>query len=158
MANEVIMKNTDTVIGKMGSCYITIDGNRYNFLQAKDIEATIEKTKQKVEKMGNIMVGHRTTAGEGKGSAKFHYNTSIFREMVLKYVNSGEDVYFDMQITNDDPTSNTGRQTVILKDCNMDSVLLAKIVSDDSLLEDTFDFTFDSASMPESFNSIDGMV
>jgi len=61
----------------------------------------------------------------GKVLAKrFHFNTSVFRELLLRYKNTGQDVYFDIQITNEDPTSEVGRQTIILKDCNMDEGLL----------------------------------
>ena len=47
MANNVTMTAADTISGKMGECYITIKGNRYNFAQVKDISAKIEKKKVK---------------------------------------------------------------------------------------------------------------
>lgn len=158
MEKNITMSSRDALTAKFGSCYITMpDGNRYLFLQAKDIELNITKTKQKVEIMGKTMTGHKSTSAEGIGSAKFHYNTSIFREQLLQFISTGEDVYFDMQITNDDPTTTVGRQTVIAKDCNMDGGVLAKIISDDSLLEDSFDFTFDDCNMPEVFKMLQGM-
>lgn len=158
MPRNITMSSRDALTAKYGSCYITMpDGNRYLFLQAKDITLNITKTKQKVDIMGKTMTGHKSTAAEGTGSAKFHYNTSLFREQLLKFVSTGEDVYFDLQITNDDPTTSVGRQTVIAKDCNMDGGLLAQIISDDSLLEDSFDFTFDDCNMPEMFAQLKGM-
>lgn len=39
-------------------------------------------------------------------------------------------MYFDIQITNEDPTNGVGRQTVILKDCNLDGGILAKFDAD----------------------------
>lgn len=46
-------------------------------------------------------------------SGTAHYNQSVLRQALLDYKNTGEDVYFEMQITNDDPTSDAGRQTII---------------------------------------------
>lgn len=157
MGNNVEMKGADAITAKFGTCYVTIEGNRYLFLQAKDITLNIDKTKQKVDVMGAVMAKHKSTGAEGTGSAKFHYNTSIFREKLLEYCKTGKDFYFDMQLTNDDPTASVGRQTVIAKDCNMDGGLMAQIISDDSLLEDSFDFTFDDMEMPEKFAILAGM-
>ena len=69
--------------------------------------------------LGRTGKGNKTTGWKGSGSATFHYNTSIFREQLYRYKETGQDVYFDIQITNEDPTSSVGRQTIILKDCNV---------------------------------------
>ena len=78
--------------------------------------------------------------------------------MMERYKNTGVDVYFDIQITNEDPTSAAGRQTVILKDCNIDSALLAKFDADAEYLDEDMDFTCEDFEMPEVFNHLDGMV
>ena len=74
-----------------------------------------------------------------------------------KYKDSGEDIYFDIQVTNEDPTSAVGHQTVILKDCNIDSGLLVAFDASGEYLEDNFDFTFDDFEMPAKFNMLEGM-
>ena len=124
MAN--IMNAKDSVSASLAECFVTIDGNRYNFMQAINLEAKIEKTKTEVPILGKTGKGNKSTGWTGSGSATFHYNTSIFRELLFKFKETGEDIYFDIQITNEDPTSAVGRQTVILKDCNMDGGILAK--------------------------------
>ncbi len=43
-----------------------------------------------------------------------------------------------MQITNDDPTSGVGRQTIILKDCNLDGGTLAKFDANADYLEEEY--------------------
>lgn len=60
-------------------------------------------------------------------------------------------------ITNEDPTSSVGRQTVILKDCNMDGGLLAKFDADAEYLDEDMDFTFEDFEMPETFTMLAGM-
>lgn len=77
--------------------------------------------------------------------------------LLKRYKDTGEDVYFDIQVTNEDPTSSVGRQTVILKDCNMDGGLLAKFDADAEYLDEDMDFTFEDFEMPETFTMLAGM-
>ena len=107
--------------------------------------------------MGKVMTGHKTTGAEGTGSAKFHFNTALFAEQVVNYIKTGVDVYFDLQLTNDDPTTTVGRNTVTAYDCNIDSALLGQIIADDSLLKDSVDFTFEDCDLPEKFALLNGM-
>ncbi len=157
MANQ-IMNAKDSVSASLAQCFVTIGDQRYNFMQAINLEANFEKTKTEVPILGKTGKGNKATGWSGSGSATFHYNTSIFRELLLKYKNTGEDIYFDIQITNEDPTSTVGRQTVILKDCNIDGGILAKFDADGEYLEEDMDFTFEDFEMPEKFSNLDGMI
>lgn len=151
------MHAKDTVNAALAECFVTIKGNRYNFMQAINLEATFNKIKSKVPILGKTGKGNKSTGWEGEGSATFHYNTSIFRDLLYQFKESGEDIYFDIQITNEDPTSGAGRQTVILKDCNIDGGTLAKFDADAEYLEEDLDFTFEDFEIPEKFNLLAGM-
>lgn len=153
-----IMHARDSVSASLAECYVTIEDQRYNFMQAINLEATIEKNKTEVPILGKTGKGNKATGWSGSGSATFHYNTSIFRKLLKRFKETGEDIYFDIQITNEDPTSRVGRQTVILKDCNLDGGTIAKFDADAEYLEDEFDFTFEDFEMPEEFASLDGML
>ncbi|MBO8463758.1 MAG: phage tail tube protein [Firmicutes bacterium] len=157
MAN-IKMNSKDAISAKLAECFITIGNNRYNFMQAINLEANFERTKTEVPILGKTGTGNKSTGWKGTGSATFHYNTSIFREMMLKYKDTGEDVYFDMQITNDDPTSDAGRQTVVLIGCNIDGGVLAKFDADGEYLDEDMDFTFEDFKIPEGFMLLKGMV
>lgn len=152
------MNAKDAVSASLAECYITIDGNRYNFMQAIDLEATFEKQKTEVPILGKTGRGNKSTGWRGTGTATFHYNTSIFRELLYRYKNTGEDIYFDIQVTNQDPTSSVGRQTVILKNCNIDGGILTKFDADAEYLDETLDFTFEDFEIPEKFNMLPGMI
>jgi len=152
-----IMHAKDSICGSLAECFITIEGKRYNFMQAINIVAEIEKTKTEVPILGRTGKGNKSTGWKGTGSATFHYNTSIFRELLYRYAKTGEDFYFDMQVTNEDPTSSIGRQTVILKDCNIDGGILTKLDVDAEYLDEDFDFTFEDFEIPEKFNLLKGM-
>lgn len=154
------MSARNALSAKMAECYVTIDGKRYNLMSAINIEVTFEKSKTEVAILGRMNKGHKSTGSSISGSAEFHFNTSIWRELAYRFQETGEDLYFDMQITNEDITaSDVGRQTIILYDCNFDSVILAAFDadSDDSLTE-SIDFTAERFEMPEKFNKMDGMM
>ncbi len=157
MAN-IIMKGKDTVSAQLAECYVTIEGNRYNFMQAIDLEAKMEKTKTEVPILGKTGKGNKAAGWKGTGSATFHYNTSIFRKVMKKYKENGRDIYFDMVIVNDDPTSAAGSQTITLIDCNLDNIIIAKFDADGEYLDESFDFTFEDWDMPEEFDMLDGMM
>lgn len=152
-----VMNAKDSVSASLAECFVTIEGRRLNFMQAINVEANFEKTKTAVPILGKTGKGNKSTGWSGSGSATFHYNTSIFRKLMQRYKDTGEDIYFDMQVTNEDPTSSVGRQTVILKDCNIDGGVLAKFDADGEYLDEDMDFTFEDFEMPEEFAMLDGM-
>ena len=156
MAN-VTMKGKDAISAKLAECFVTINGRRYNFMQAINLEASFEKNKTTVPILGKTGQGNKATGWTGSGSATFHYNTSIFREMMQQYKDTGEDIYFEIQVTNEDPTSAAGRQTIVFMDCNIDGGILAKFDADGEYLDEDMDFTFEDFKMPETFKLLDGM-
>lgn len=56
-----------------------------------------------------------------------------------------------MIITNEDPESSVGKQTTVLRSCNMDKILVAKFDTDSVALEEDFDFTFMDMDVIDSF-------
>lgn len=152
-----IMHAKDTVSASLAECYVTIESNRYNFMQAIDLEANFKKSKKEVPILGKTGKGNKATGWKGTGKAKFHYNTSVFRMLMKRYKETGEDVYFDIQVTNEDPTAAVGRQTVVLKDCNIDGGVLAKFDADADYLDEEMDFTFEDFEIPEAFTMLAGM-
>lgn len=156
MAN-ITMNSKDTLSAKLAECYITIGKNRYNFMQAINLEAKFEKVKSEVPILGKTGKGNKSTGWKGTGSATAHYNTSIFRKMMMDYKDTGKDVYFEMQVTNEDPSSSVGKQTVVLMDCNIDGGILAKFDADAEYLDESIDFTFEDFKMPTTFKLLNGM-
>ena len=88
--DNVVMKGKDTLSASLAECFVTIGSRRYNFMQAISIEAKIEKTKTEVPILGKTGKGNKATGWKGTGSATFHYNTSIFRQMMIDYKETGE--------------------------------------------------------------------
>lgn len=143
----------DTISGREGRAYAVINGNNEELFFLKNIEANVEKTKSQIKAIGKRMVGHKTTGEEGAGSATMYYMTPLFRSMIAQYKKTGQDVYFNMVVENDDPASSAGRQSVLLIDCNIDGSVLTKLDGDsDDPLDEDFDFTFEDYEVLTPFS------
>ncbi len=149
------LNSGDTISGREGRAYAKINGNNEELFMAKTIEATVEKAKSEIKAIGRRMTGHKTTGMNGTGSMTLYYLTPLFRSYLKQYKDSGVDLYFDMVIENEDPTSAAGKQTTLLLNCNLDSTVLAKLDGDsDDPLEEDADFTFEDFDILTPFNKI----
>lgn len=153
---NVYMKGRDVISAKLAECYVTHQGRRYNFGQMIDLEVTFEKNKSEVDILGKLGTSHKTYGWSGAFSGNMHFNQSVFRRMLLEYKNTGIDPYFEMQITNHDPQSPVGRQTIIIKDCNLDSGLLAAFDAAGEDLQESVEGTYEDFQMPEEFAEMVG--
>lgn len=149
----MVMKSNDVIKGSLAQCWVTIEGNRYNFAHAISLEATMEKNKTTIPVLGKTGKNNVPSGWEGSGSMTMHYNSSIMREILYNYKETGVDTYFDIEVTNEAPGSSVGNQTVILKDCTLDGGVLAKFDADADYLDEDVDFTFDDFEIPQKFNS-----
>ena len=155
--SETTMNAKDAVSAKLASCYITSDGNRYLLMQAKNVEVKYDKEKQEVAILGRTTKGNKTNGGKITGSCTIYHNTDIFTEMIAKYQDTGEDLYFDMVITNDDPSSAAGDRSVTISDCNIDGATIASFDAEGEFLEQDIDFTAERFDIAKAFRILNGM-
>jgi hypothetical protein len=149
------LKANDTICGKEGFAQININGEIHKLFNIKSLEATMEKNKSEIQVIGARATQHKTTGWSGSGEMTVHYVSSLFRKLAVEYIKTGKDVYFDMIVTNEDPTSSAGKQTTALYNCNIDTTVLAKLDIDDDSLEEDMDFTFDDAEILEEFKELE---
>ena len=154
---NVVMRGRDAVFAALAQCYVTINGRRYNFMQMIDFEAEVEKNKVEIPILGQTGKGNKAAGWKGTFKGTAHYNQSIFRELLLQYKKTGQDVYFDIQVDNEDPTSAAGKQSIILTGCNLDGGLLAKFDADGEYLDEDVEGTFEDWSMPKKLKVLPGM-
>ena len=148
---ERYLRAGDVISGQEGTAQGIINGKVETLFMIKALEATIKKEKEKIRTLGRRGVQSKAAGWSGSGSMTAYYVSSLFRKLAVDYVKNGVDVYFDVIITNMDPTSSIGRQTVALRNCNIDSVLAAKLDTGMSALDEEMDFTFDDVDLLESF-------
>lgn len=155
--SETTMNARDAVSAKMASCYVTIEGNRYLLMQAKNVEIKYEKEKQEVAILGRTTKGNKSSGGKITGSCTIYHNTDIFTDMIAKYQDSGEDLYFDMVITNEDPSSTAGARSITVSDCNIDGATVASFDAEGEFLEQSIDFTAERFDIAQAFSVLNGM-
>lgn len=107
--------------------------------------------------LGKTGSGNKSTGWKGTGKITIYKNTSIFDDLMERYKNTGEDIYFDIQVSNSDPTSAAGVCTMVFSGCNVDGGVLASFDVDGDFLEQEIDFTFEDFSNPTKFTQLAGM-
>lgn len=150
------LKAGDTISGQEAVAKMTIknaDGTSSieDMFFGKNLEATCDIEKTDVKTLGKRGAQHKPSGWSGSGSMTVYYVTSLFRKMALQYIKTGVPVYFDIMVTNNDPASSVGPQTTVLKNCSLDSVILAKFDVESEIMDEDLDFTFDDADMLDSF-------
>lgn len=141
----------DTVSGNEGTAFITIGGQNLDLFYVKAIEATIEKEKAEGKTLGRRGMQSKATGYKGTGELKIYYVTPLFVELIMKYMKDGIDTYFDLTVVNEDPNSQAGKQTVVLKNCNLDEVPVALLDVESEALEQEMSFTFDDMDILDKF-------
>ena len=146
------LKAQDTISGKEGTLYATIDGNIVAVAELTNINAKITKNKKEIKVLGHRGTQYKATGWTGTGQMTIHYVTSMWSKMMLKYVDEGKDTYFKLQCTNEDPTSSAGKQTVTLLDVNLDEDEIIKLDTEADTLDKQMNFTFSDVTMTEAFS------
>ena len=155
--NGQTMNAADAVYGSLASCYMTIGGRRFNFMNMTEFESSWDINVVDVPLLGQTAMGHKPAGGSGKWSGTAHYNQSQFRAVALEYKRTGRMAPFEIQVTNEDPSSVVGRQTITHTGCLCDSFVLAKFMAGEELLDEELSGTFDDWDMPERFTELPGM-
>ena len=150
------LKAGDTISGQEVVATMVVknlDGKRINetMFWAKNLEASIKIDKTELRTIGKRGAQNKPTGWTGTGSMNIYYITSLFRRMMMQYVKTGVPVYFDMTVINSDPGSTVGTQTVVLKNCSLDSIIIAKFDVEAEVLDESVEFTFDDVDLLDNF-------
>jgi hypothetical protein len=155
MANNTL-RAQDTISGALGSCFITMymdrEGKktdtkqRYRFGQVSKLDADIELTKASFIPLGQTEEVNKITGSKGKGSATFKFDTAMFLKMYNYFRETGQEMFFDMQVNNEDKASTAKSQTVTLKNCLLDTIPIARLDTSAATLEANISFTYEYAA------------
>ncbi|WP_053374254.1 phage tail tube protein [Paenibacillus sp. FJAT-27812] len=144
----------DTISGREGKAFTVINNSREEMFYVKTLEASIEKQKAEIKTLGHRGLQHKATGWSGTGTMTIYYVTTKFRQMMLDYVKTGVDAYFDIVIMNEDSSSATGKQTVVLNKVNLNKVIIGKLDTESEALEEEIEFTFEGVDIQDSFSSL----
>lgn len=146
---------SDIISGLEGTVWATVDGQVVECAELRNLTATMDKNKTEVKTLGQRGTQHKATGWSGTGSFTFYYVTSRWAQMLINYAKTGKDVYFDIVVKNEDPTSTVGSQKIKLGKCNIDGGDIAKVDVDADLLDTSMNFTFSEVDVLEEFKPYD---
>lgn len=150
-----IFNEKNAISGKQARATAVINGRQEDLLYAKTLEAKIEKKKADVPILGKTNVASKAAGWSGTGTLTVYYVTSVFRQLAQDYIRTGKDFYFDLQVVNEDPSSDAGNQTVMLRNCNLDSIIATKFdATSDDMMDEELAFTFNDYEIQSSFKNL----
>lgn len=153
-----VLQGKDAISSKMAKAFVTIKDKRIHAINFIQFEAKINKNKVDVPRLGSYGMAKKSVGWDGEFSGKIHYVSSDFVLLLEEYKNTGEDVYFEIQVTNSDPTSDAGEQTIIYENCNLNGGTLSKFDAEGDLLTEDVEGTFDNFHVVKAFNALPGMA
>lgn len=145
----------DVNAGREANIFIIMDGERKRAGHAKGVQLNATFNKTAVRQLGARVDLQKVNGVSLTGSLTTFYLKSEFRKKAIEYIKGGPALYFDMEVYSEDPSSRSGRQSTMAKNCNLDEILLAYADAETDVLEETQNFTYEDVDMPETFNDID---
>lgn len=126
----------DAPSAKWGEAYVTVDGNRYSFFNAKSCEVKANIATKEIPILGRSIKGRKAVGMEVKITMTVYKCSEHFDDIVEKFKKTGVLPTFDLQVSNDDPASAMGRSSKIYNDCVIDGdVLLSMFEADGEVIE-----------------------
>lgn len=150
------LKAWDAINGAAGKCVATIGTNVEDMIYVKNIKAKVEKSKTEIKVLGQTGAKHKANGWKGTGTMVMYYATSLFRKMMDTYIKDGIDTYFELLIENQDPSSDIGKQTIVLKQVNINSIDIAKLDINSTELDEEIEFTFNDVEIRQAFDDVIG--
>ena len=143
----------DTVNGAEGKVFITVDGRNIEVAGMKNIQTGVDVQTQDMRVVGTRKVQQKPNGAKLTGKGNLYYGTPLFTDMVLQYVNTGVMPTFDIQITNSDPTTSVGAQSMAYYGCVLTGEIPLSILnSEESMLSYDFNFSYTRVARLQGFN------
>lgn len=149
------LNGRDTISTKDAKLFIEMNGKVWPMIEATQVAAKLKKNKEDVQTLGSRWKHKKTTSVEGTGTLGGYVISSNWLKYALPYIKGEKDLYFTITMTIEDPTSRAGKQTVLLKDVNLDDIPVADFEADDGVMEWESDFTFEGIELVEPFTGFE---
>ena len=143
----------DTVNGAEGKVFVTRNGKQIEVAGMMNITTYAEIQGKEMRVVGTRTIQNKANGAKQTGKGNIYYGTSLWTDMVLEYINTGNMPQFDLQITNDDPSSSVGSQSIAYYGCELTgSIPLSILDSEEAMLNFEFNFTYTRAAKLRGFN------
>lgn len=143
----------DTLNGAEGKIIITVDGRNIDIAGMKNITTNAEIQSNDMRVVGTRTIQNKNNGVKQTGKGNIYYGSNIFTDMVLQYIQTGVMPEFDIQITNNDPTTTIGSQIMAYYGCTLTGTIPLSILDDEeAMLNYDFEFAFTRVARLKSFN------
>ncbi|MEY8339077.1 phage tail tube protein [Lachnospiraceae bacterium 62-35] len=142
----------DALNGKSGTGFMTINGENREMFGLKKFQADAEFQESDFKVVGTTLVQKKTTGVSLTGTMTIYYGTPDFLKLLSEYLKTGKLPYFTVQITNDDPSTSIGTQTVVLYNMKLQKLPIAMLDADAEFLEMEVSFSFTNLEVLNYFN------
>ena len=144
----------DTVNGAEGSIVITQNGQNIVVANMKNIKPTAGIQSEDMRVIGTRTIQNKNNGVKLTGTGNVYYGTDLFRNMVLQYINTGVMPQFDIQITNNDPTTTIGSEITAYYGCTLTGdIPLSILDTEESMLNYDFNFAYTRVARLQSFTA-----
>ena len=143
----------DALNGKSGKAFATIEGRNEELFGLKKFQSDAEFQEADFKVVGTTLVQTKTTGVKMTGTMTIYYGTPIFLEMLRTYLKTGRLPYFNIQMTNDDPSTTVGTQTVVFYNCKLSKVPIALLDADADFLEEEVGFSYTNIEILNAFTT-----
>ena len=132
----------DALNGKSGSAFMTMNGQNIEMFNLKKFQSDAEFQESDFKVVGTTLVQKKTTGVTLTGSMTIYYGSPHFLRLLQEYLKTGKLPYFTIQLTNDDPSTSVGSQTVVLYNVKLQKLPVAMLDADADWLEEEVSFSF----------------
>lgn len=143
----------DTLNGAAGKAVITQDGKVKDLFGAKSVKTQAEISSSDMKVIGTKKAQQKPGSVKQTGTMTIYYGTPLFLDMLAKYIRTGVMPYFNLQVTNDDPTTTVGVQTVVFYNCKLTGTIpLSVLDAEADMLTVDVSFSYEDFELLSSFH------
>lgn len=142
----------DALNGKSGKAFVTIDGRNQELFGLKKFQSDAEFQEADFKVVGTTLVQSKTTGVKMTGTMTIYYGSPIFLDMLRTYLKTGRLPYFMIQLTNDDPSTTVGTQTVVYYNVKLSKVPIGILDADADFLEEEVGFSYTNVEILNAFH------
>lgn len=142
----------DTVNGAEGKVFVTINNQNIEVACMRNITTNAEIQSNDMRVIGTRTIQNKNNGAKLTGTGNIYYGTNLWTDMVLQYIQTGVMPEFDLQITNNDPTTSIGSQVMAYYGCTLTGTIPLSILNDEeAMLNHDFNFAYTRVARLQAF-------
>lgn len=142
----------DTVNGAEGKVFVTINSQNIEVACMRNFTTNAEIQSNDMRVIGTRTIQNKNNGAKLTGTGNIYYGTNLWTDMVLQYIQTGVMPEFDLQITNNDPTTSIGSQVMAYYGCTLTGTIPLSILNDEeAMLNYDFNFAYTRVARLQAF-------